>query len=115
MHFIEMTQQEHARRPVCYPPLLVLFYVSLTFLAASFHADNNALFGTLPSEVGTLTNITVFEVDHNALTGTIPTELGNLINRVELDLDDNKFTGTIPTKFGTMINARELDLGKSEV
>ena len=56
--------------------------------------------------------LNVFDVDNNALTGTIPTELGNLINIVELDLDINKLTGTIPTEFGLLINAREFDLGK---
>ena len=116
--------------------------MSINCTAAPVNADNNDLFGTIPSQIGNLTELRVFEgtyistdvqspealyvcsdgillpntssVDHNALTGTIPMELGYLINIVELDLDDNKLTGTVPTKFGTMINARELDLGKLE-
>ena len=93
---------------------MLLSHLSINYTAATVIADNNKLFGTIPSQIGNLTELRVFEVDHNALTGTIPTELGNLINIVELDLDDNKLTGTIPTEFGRMINARELDLGKSE-
>ena len=88
--------------------------MSINCSVAPVNADDNNLVGTIPSQIGILTKLRVFEVDHNGLTGTIPTELGNLINIVELDLDDNKLTGTIPTEFGTMITARELDLGKSE-
>ena len=94
--------------------LSVLFHTLLTCLTFPFLTGKNHLFGTIPSEVGDLINLNVFEIDNNALTGTIPTELGNLIKLVELDLDDNELIGTIPTEFGLMINARELDLGKSE-
>ena len=39
---------------------------------------NQALTGTLPAELGTLTGLTQLTVVDNQLTGPIPSELGNL-------------------------------------
>jgi Leucine-rich repeat (LRR) protein len=40
----------------------------------------------------------------NDLTGTIPTELGNLSNLTTLYLYDNELTGSIPTELGNLSN-----------
>jgi len=36
--------------------------------------------GTIPAEIGNLTNLTWLDLSHNQLTGTIPVEIGNLTN-----------------------------------
>ena len=83
-------------------PLYVLssvsFAFSITCLAITFYTDENALYGTIPSEIGKLANVEFFDIDTNALTGTVPSEFGDLIHMVELDLDKNKLTGTIPSE-----------------
>jgi Leucine-rich repeat (LRR) protein len=44
----------------------------------------------------------------NNLTGTIPTELGNLSNLTRLYLSSNELTGTIPTELGNLSNLTTL-------
>ena len=51
----------------------------------------------------------------NQLTGTIPPELGNLTNLAELDLGDNQLTGTIPVELGRLTNLRTLALGWNQL
>jgi hypothetical protein len=39
---------------------------------------------------------------NNNLTGTIPTELGLLTNLMNLDLEDNCLTGVVPSELGDL-------------
>ena len=66
--------------------------------------DRNSLFGEIPSEIGNLTNLTRLELWRNNLTGPIPSEIGNLGNLKWLDLQDNLLTGPIPPEIGKLAN-----------
>jgi len=57
---------------------------------------NNQLTGSIPSEIGKLTNLTHLYLDNNQLTGSIPSEIGNLTNLTRLYLENNQLTGVIP-------------------
>ena len=57
---------------------------------------NNQLTGSIPSEIGKLTNLTHLYLDNNQLTGSIPSEIGNLKNLTRLYLENNQLTGVIP-------------------
>mmetsp|Transcript_6050 Transcript_6050/g.13486 ORF Transcript_6050/g.13486 Transcript_6050/m.13486 type:complete len:132 (-) Transcript_6050:111-506(-) len=63
-----------------------------------------SLNGTLPTEVGLLTNLEKFLVDLNRLSGTIPSQLGNLTNLERLFLGGNRLTGQMPTELGRLTN-----------
>jgi hypothetical protein len=108
--------------------LLRLF--SLTFLNSNtvlLGVPNEKLHGTIPTELGLLTNLDFFSLDGNDLTGTIPSELGRFkmtdpgkiwyrcvrsvivvamivfLSQSTLDLSffnlsANRLTGTIPTE-----------------
>ena len=78
-----------------------------------FHGNN--LTGTIPGELGSLSNLLSLHLDDNNLTGTIPGELGNLSNLSELDLADNELTGTIPRELGNLSNLTWLDLGDNNL
>ena len=41
---------------------------------------DNGLAGSIPPELGSLTNLTYLELGHDELTGAVPAELGNLVN-----------------------------------
>ena len=58
--------------------------------------SQNQLTGSIPPEIGQLTNLTTLELEYNQLTGPIPPEIGNLTNLTELRLEDNQLTGRIP-------------------
>jgi hypothetical protein len=74
------------------------------------HLDlgNNTLSGPLPSTLGSLSKLTGLKLWTNELTGTIPTEFGKLTNTVLIGLDSNLLTGTIPTELGRLTNIVDL-------
>lgn len=53
-------------------------------------------------------NIHDREIYSNNISGTIPVELGNLTNLVSLDLYLNNFTGVIPETLGNLAQLRFL-------
>ena len=86
--------------------------------------ERGTLTGTIPSEIGRLSNLIFIDLDFNQLTGTLPTQLYTLVNMTQLDLNNNRlqgkiegiesfskleflqlhsngFTGTIPEQVGT--------------
>ena len=56
----------------------------------------NELAGTIPAELGSLSNLQSLNLSSNRLTGTIPGELGSLSNLESLYLSSNELTGCIP-------------------
>ena len=72
--------------------------------------NQRGLTGTLPSELGNLSNLTELDLSYNRLSGTIPAQLGNLSNLTTLDLSGNQLTGTIPTQLGNLSNLEVLNL-----
>ena len=59
----------------------------------TLNLSNNQLTGSIPPEIGNLTNLTYLRLDDNQLTGPIPPEIGNLTNMTYLNLESNQLTG----------------------
>ena len=55
---------------------------------------NNNLYGTIPPELGKLTNLRVLDLANSNLSGAIPPELGKLTNLQTLYLTANNLSGT---------------------
>ena len=72
--------------------------------------ENNQLTGSIPSEIGNLTNLTYLDLGENQLTGEIPTELYNLTNLERLRVDNNQLFGEIPSEIGNLTNLNDLSL-----
>ncbi len=70
----------------------------------------NQLSGSIPPELGRLTNVTFFALFSNQLTGSIPPALGNLTNVQYLSLAGNQLRGNIPPELGNLTNLSVLDL-----
>ena len=51
-------------------------------------------------------------IDDNEFVGSIPTEVGLLTNIRFLDLSENKFEGSIPSDFGALTFLEALALGE---
>ena len=55
------------------------------------------LTGTLPSELGSMTEVEILNIVNTSLHGTIPTTLDSIIYLDTLVLQDNQLTGTLPS------------------
>ena len=76
---------------------------------------NNDLSGTIPAELGNLTNLQSLNLLGNDLSGTIPAELGNLTNLQVLYLNQNRLSGTIPAELGNLTNLQGMYLYENEL
>ena len=65
-----------------------------------FFIYNNHISGTIPPELGQLSKLTNFDIRNNEVSGTIPRELGNLSQLTYFDIDTNQISGTIPPELG---------------
>ena len=70
----------------------------------------NSFTGDIPTQLGSLTSLTDLNLSFNRLTGTIPTQLGSLTSLIKLNLSFNRLTGTIPTQLGSLTSLTDLDL-----
>ncbi|MGD2085931.1 MAG: hypothetical protein PVH61_07090 [Candidatus Aminicenantes bacterium] len=75
----------------------------------------NQLSGSIPAELGNLSNLEGLDLGVNQLSGSIPAELGNLSNLEDLWLDSNQLSGSIPPKLGNLSNLEVFSLGENQL
>lgn len=81
------------------PPELSLLSDSLLDLDVG---TNELLRGSIPSQVGLLTNLRKFYANRNQHTGQIPTQMGRLDRLEVIELGYNPFTGSLPSQMGNL-------------
>ena len=86
-------------------------------MPSSGHCGSTAtkLEGTIPSELGNLTELTRLELDENELDGAIPSQLGNLTNLRTLFLTSNNLSGPIPPELGNLTALEWLSLAGNQL
>ncbi len=72
--------------------------------------SRNKLTGTIPAEVGDLTQLTELRLNNNQLTGTIPAAVWTLTRLTTLWLHNNQLSGEIPAAVGNLTALTELRL-----
>ncbi len=72
--------------------------------------SNNNLTGTIPSDIGNLTELWHLDLGVNNLTGEIPNSIGNLKKLKFLYLWGNKLTGSIPNSIGNLTKLLSLGI-----
>jgi Leucine-rich repeat (LRR) protein len=77
--------------------------------------SNNQLTGSIPAELGNLSNLQTLSLGSNQLTGSIPAELASLSNLQQLELSRNQLTGSIPAELGNLSNLHNVELGQNEL
>ena len=77
---------------------------------SSIRLSINSLSGSIPSDLGNLTNLIYLSLSSNSLSGSIPSELGNLTNLTDLYLNSNSLSGSIPSELGKLTNLTRLGL-----
>ncbi|KAJ0601748.1 putative protein kinase RLK-Pelle-LRR-XIIIa family [Helianthus annuus] len=66
--------------------------------------------GSIPEQIGLLSNLTKLSLWGNQLTGNIPVSLTNLTRLDYLDLSDNNFSGSLPVSLTNLTHLERLDL-----
>ena len=79
------------------------------------YLGGNSLSGTIPPELGSLSRLAVLSLWGNELSGTIPAQLGDLSNLLWLYLDRNQLSGTIPAQLGNLSNLLWLYLDRNQL
>ncbi|RWR97300.1 MDIS1-interacting receptor like kinase 2-like protein [Cinnamomum micranthum f. kanehirae] len=82
----------------------------------SLRLHNNLLInGSIPSEIGVLTNLTQLDLYNNQISGSIPPSIGNLSQLVALGLQDNEIFGLIPQEIGNLTKLNVLTLSNNNI
>lgn len=76
---------------------------------------NYGLVGTIPDELGNLSNLQNIYISANQLSGNIPISIGNLNNLIELDLSYNQLSGNIPQEIGDLSSLNYLYLNDNQL
>jgi Leucine-rich repeat (LRR) protein len=77
--------------------------------------QSNQLNGSIPPQLGDLTNLQVLALYLNQLTGSIPPELGDLTNLQYLHLQSNQLSGSIPPQLGGLLNLQVLTMHSNQL
>ena len=83
---------------------------NLSNLTHLYLGGNQQLTGSIPPEIGNLTNLYILDLFGTQFTGEIPSEIGNLTNLTFLYLNENQLSGEIPQELGNLINLNYLYL-----
>lgn len=101
-------------------PKAIGLYTGLEHLEICYKRN---LSGTIPDEIGNLTNLTYLRLMGNSLNGTIPDSIGNLTKLQTLDLANNAMNstyngyraeglgGAVPESIGNLTELKDLELG----
>jgi hypothetical protein len=72
--------------------------------------NGSDLFGTLPAELGLLTEMLFFYVKDTPISGSIPSQLGALVKMTTFKIENGfagKMTGTLPKELSALANLKE--------
>ncbi|HHJ19955.1 MAG TPA: hypothetical protein ENJ84_09085 [Gammaproteobacteria bacterium] len=76
----------------------------------SLNLEGLGLQGTLPSELGGLSDLVSLRLSGNQFSGVLPDSLGNLAQLKTLRLDGNAFEGKVPRSLSSLAALVQLDL-----
>lgn len=76
---------------------------------------SNNLDGTIPPEIGNLTELKHLDLSDNSIKGNIPPEIGNLSNLKNLSINYNQFEGKIPKTIGNLNSLQTLNLESNQL
>ncbi|KAL3735374.1 hypothetical protein ACJRO7_024498 [Eucalyptus globulus] len=89
--------------------------LGLSTISIIFSLAHNHLSGSLPSQVGLLTNLVELDLSYNKLTGPIPSSMSKCLLLGRLSLAVNSFHGEIPLALVTLRGLQELDISHNDL
>lgn len=69
--------------------------------------SSTAMTGTLPSELGNLSNLKRLMLSHSRFDGSVPPEVFAITSLEKFHLTNNDFNGTLSSQIGNMKNVKE--------
>ena len=86
------------------------------FPSEDFGSSPYGLFGPIPTEIGMLSNLERLYLNENKLSSSIPSEIGRLTKLVVFDLNFNEgISGQLPTELGLLTHLQELDFVHTDI
>ena len=82
---------------------------------AGTKAEKITIGGSLPSELGLLTQLTLLSFRFNDLTGSLPSELGLMSKLTAMKLRSNRLSGSLPIQLGILNQLSLLRLFENEL
>ncbi len=77
--------------------------------------NRNYLYGSIPDELASLTNLKILRMQGNSLVGSIPPALSNLNALTNLELQNNLLSGPIPAELGNLSKLEWLELSENDL
>ena len=77
--------------------------------------NGNQLAGSIPAQIGALTNLVQMNLSDNQLRGHMPVELGKLTNLERLTLQNNQLSGPVPVELGRLVKLDGLYLYRNQL
>lgn len=90
------------------------FIANLSTHISHISIGGNQFHGRIPSGIGNLINLTVFDIVMSYLTGPIPADIGKLSKLQGLYLQGNNFTG-LPSSLVNLTSLNILSLGQNTI
>lgn len=87
----------------------------LLIISFLFYTARNKMQGSIPFELGYLSNLEELYLSFNDMTGKLLSELGNLTQLRFLYLNRNSFSKSLPTELGNLVQLTDLSLEASRV
>ncbi|KAJ6372494.1 hypothetical protein OIU76_026902 [Salix suchowensis] len=87
----------------------------LSTKCVQIHLDENLLYGSIPSHISNLVNLTLLNLSSNLLNGTIPPELCRMGKLERVYLSNNSLSGEIPAALANISHLGLLDLSKNKL
>lgn len=81
----------------------------------NLNLTNNQLAGTLPPELGDLTQLVTLDLSNNTLTGSLPNTISNLVSLSSLQLYNNQLSGPLPAGLYGLSTLQNLDLSNNQL
>lgn len=91
------------------------FDVTKALKVSGFDATRNNLQGTMPREIGLLTDAGLFRIPKNKVAGSIPDSIGKMISLSVIDMSDNALTGRIPSALAGARDLIQVDLSQNQL
>lgn len=82
---------------------------------SGIHLARVGLKGTIPLEIGLLTNLRKIDVSQNSLTETIPTTIGDITSIQVINVGLNSLSGSLPYSIAYMKQLRELIVNNNQL